>query len=399
MVAACPFPYPQGSQVLVGQLAEALHRRGHTVRLVTYHRGAGQPPLGVKLHRIPALPGLGCVGPGPSWQKPVLDLLLARELLRVVRDQGSDTIHTHNVEGLLAALPVRRLTGIPVVYHVHNAMGLELHTYFGSRLGRWAAGLVGRWTDAYLPRQADYCIVLNDSAVGYFRQRGVERLRLVPPGIDFQRGEADRARQELGDGPLILYSGNLDRYQDLDLLLRAFRLVHGVRPDARLIVSTNAEPSGWQTKADALGIGEQTVFIPVDDFDTVRDLLAAADVALCPRQSCLGFPIKLLNYMAAGRAIVASAGSACGLRHMENGWVVQNGDTTGMAAAILRLLHDPVLAHRLGPPPGTECPAHGPQRVHLGPSSGRHRRDLRTRRANWESVPLRQVQQITKCSR
>jgi len=52
--------------------------------------------------------------------------------------------------------------------------------------------------------------------------------------------------------------------------------------------------------------------------------------------------------MSAGKAIVASAGSAYGLRHMENGWVVADGDVPAMASAILALLDDPVLARRLG---------------------------------------------------
>jgi glycosyltransferase involved in cell wall biosynthesis len=348
MVAACPFPYPQGSQVLIAQLSAALRRRGHGVRLVAYHAGVGQAPPGLEILRTPALPGRAAIGAGPSSQKPLLDLLLARELLRLVRRWPVDLIHTHNFEGLLAALAVRRRTGVPVVYHVHNAMGPELHTYFRSRLGRWAGGLVGRWVDAHLPLRADFNIVLDEGAVDYFQLRGVDRLQVIPPGIDFEPGEAARARQALGDGPLVVYSGNLDRYQDLDLLLDAFRLVVVARPDARLVLSTSGEPGDLQARAKALGIGGATLFLPAVDFGGVRDLLAAADVAVCPRQVCLGFPIKLLNYMAAGRAIVASTGSACGLRHMDNGWVVQDGDTAGMAAAILALLDDPGLARQLG---------------------------------------------------
>jgi glycosyltransferase involved in cell wall biosynthesis len=348
MVAACPFPYPQGSQVLIAQLAAALHRRGHAVRLVAYHHGLGQPPTGIEIDRIPALLGQGPVRAGPSWQKPVFDLLLVRELMRTVRRHRVDVVHTHNFEGLLAALMVRRLTGVPVIYHVHNAMGLELHTYFRGRLGQWAGGVVGRWVDANLSHRADYCLVLNSDAVDYFRERGVERLQVVPPGVDFEPGEAAKARQKLGNGPLVLYSGNLDRYQDLDQLLAAFRLVVGVRPEARLHLSTNAEAGPWRARADRLGIGAQTTFVRADDFGTVRDLLAAADVTVCPRQVCLGFPIKLLNYMAAGRAIVVSAGSACGLQHLEDAWVVQNGNTAGMAEAILSLLDNPALAGRLG---------------------------------------------------
>lgn len=348
MVAASPFPYPQGSQVLIGQLAAALQRRGHQVQVISYHCGIGPPPAGVTVHRIRALPGLGLVKARPSWRKPLLDLLLARALLQLVRRQPPDLIHAHNFEGLLAALFVRRLTGVPVVYHIHNAMGLELHTYFDSHLSRWAGSIVGRWVDAQLPRRADHCIVLSEQAADHFRQRGVERLSTIPPGIDFRPGNATRARQILGPGPLVLYSGNLDRYQDLDLLLQAFRLVADARPEVRLVFAINSRPGEWPARARALGLDRQVVFILTDEFATTCDLLAAADVAVCPRTVCLGFPIKLLNYMAAGKAIVASAGSACGLYHLENGWVVTNGDAAGMAAAILALLDNPNLASRLG---------------------------------------------------
>jgi 1,2-diacylglycerol 3-alpha-glucosyltransferase len=277
-----------------------------------------------------------------------LDLLLARALLDLDRRWQPDVLHVHNFEGLLAALYVRLRTGTPVVYHVHNAMGLELHTYFRSRWGQWIGRLAGQWIDANLPQRADYCIVLNEAAVSYFQQRGVKRLRVIPPGIDFQPGNAARARQALGDGPLILYSGNLDQYQELDLLLQAFRRVVQARPDARLVFSTNAQSDAWQGRVAAMGLAKNAVWIQATDFGDVRDLLAAADVTVCPRTVCLGFPIKLLNYMAAGKAIVASVGSACGLRHLENGWIVADGDAAGMAEVILKLLQDRDLARRLG---------------------------------------------------
>jgi 1,2-diacylglycerol 3-alpha-glucosyltransferase len=348
MVAASPFPYPQGSQVLISQLAAALRRRGHRVDIVAYPRGSGQPPREVRIHRVPEVPGLGLTRPGPSWRKLLLDLLLARALLRVVRCSRPDLIHTHNFEGLLIALFVRKLTGVPVIHHVHNAMGLELHTYFRSRLGRWAGGVVGHWVDAHLPRRADRCILLNEAAVTYFQQRGVKHFDVVPPGIDFEPGEARRVRQELGQGALVLYSGNLDRYQDLGLLVEAFRRLAGSSPGSRLVFSTNGNSKECRTQADTMGLGSQVLFLPADDFDAVRDLFAAADVAVCPRRACLGFPIKLLNYMAAGKAIVVSAGSACGLRHLQDGWIVVNGDAAGMATAISTLLHDRDLARRLG---------------------------------------------------
>ena len=52
--------------------------------------------------------------------------------------------------------------------------------------------------------------------------------------------------------------------------------------------------------------------------------------------------------MAAGKAIVASEGSAKGIKHLHNGLVVKNGDSKGFAEGILQLIKQPELAHTLG---------------------------------------------------
>src|SRR5205085_914236 len=61
-----------------------------------------------------------------------------------------------------------------------------------------------------------------------------------------------------------------------------------------------------------------------------------------------GFPMKLLNYMSAGKAIVASAGSAKGIVDGVTGRVVPDGDEEGFAAAVVALLRDGAERERLG---------------------------------------------------
>ena len=107
MVAASPYPFPQGSQVLIAQLSEVLRRRGHAVHIVTYHTGAGGPLDETHIHRVPSLPTGSQISAQPSFYKPFLDLLLARELLRLVKRAGIEIVHTHNFEGLLVGLVAR----------------------------------------------------------------------------------------------------------------------------------------------------------------------------------------------------------------------------------------------------------------------------------------------------
>ncbi len=69
---------------------------------------------------------------------------------------------------------------------------------------------------------------------------------------------------------------------------------------------------------------------------------------MVPRPQCPGFPVKLLNYMAAGKPIVVFEGSAKGLQHLHSALVVPDHDWQALGHGMLTLLQDPALAHRLG---------------------------------------------------
>ena len=83
--------------------------------------------------------------------------------------------------------------------------------------------------------------------------------------------------------------------------------------------------------------------------DHARALTFGAGAAILTRQRRGGFPIKLLNYMEAGRAIVARRGLAEGLVHGESALLVPpDAPPEELAAAIRALLSDPERAERMG---------------------------------------------------
>ena len=410
IVAACPFPTLQGSQVLIRQHAQAMAARGHIVHVVAYHLGLAEQVDGVQVHRIPAMPFYTRMRAGPSTGKPLLDALLAIKLLAVARRERIDLFHAHNIEGVLAAWPVARWLRKPIVFHTHTLMEGELPTYFGTPIARRMARAIGRWLDATLPRLADRTIVLSPEARSAFARLGTpwDRLVYIPPGIEDrpvelapltvrvpceaspwdadghreacpepcpERGrrgsrrdaaaeqtgnaygieigdhaETTRARYNLGHGPLAIYTGNLDPYQGLDDLLHAFSEVRRSVPDAQLIIASHTVPdaslNGKLHRMCLSGDGVRT--IRVRAFDEAAALLAVSDVAVCPRPACLGYPIKLLNYMAAAKGIVCAAGSARDITHLHNGTIYPDGDVTALAAGLVRLLTDRALAQRLG---------------------------------------------------
>lgn len=330
-LGACPYPVPQGSQVFLRDHARAFRAAGHTAHLITYAHGMGTDDSGLPLHRSPALPGVRRTQAGPSLAKPLLDALLVLSVRRVVRREALQVIFAHNAEALLVALAARVC---PVIYHAHNTLADELPHYFGG--ARWAAAC-GRIFDRHAPRRAAAVVVPHAQLKVDLIASGCaeDRVYVVAPPIWIDEDIPIPAAH--GGEVTVLYTGNLDPYQNLGLLHDAMARVRAAMPTARLCIAT-AEPS-------APGADE---YFHVPDFRALRGVLQRDAVFAVPRTSWSGYPVKILNAMAAGLPIVACASAAHGLQHEETGLITPDDDVAAFADALLRLLQDPALRLRLG---------------------------------------------------
>ncbi|TKJ41615.1 hypothetical protein CEE37_03350 [candidate division LCP-89 bacterium B3_LCP] len=355
MVAACPFPTSQGSQVLIRELSQALVKRGHDVHVVTYHFGEDQECPDLKIHRIPKLIRYNKFRSGPALRKPILDLLLAWKLNQVVRDEKIQIIHCHNYEAPVSALPVRLFRKIPVVYHSHNTMSDEFYTYFRLKFPQKLAKYAAYLMDRFIPRSSDFAIAINRRVAKFLMDMGMppSRVKFIPPGIDYglpvDAPDPDlREKYGMGSGPLIVYAGNLDGYQRLDLLLEALSEVFRENQHARLIVMSSSDPGPFLRDANKNGISEKIVILKDPAFALIREVMALATLAVNPRISWSGYPIKLLNYMAAGLPVVAFEGAAPAIEDGINGALAPPLDTRAFAYKINNLLRQSHLAAKLG---------------------------------------------------
>ncbi len=351
MVAPGPFPAPRGSQVLVRDLALELARLGHRVHVVAYASSGDAPDdiPGVRVHRTPRiLGGGGSFGPRP-WRL-ALNLALLRTLNRVVRRHAIDIIHAHNYEAPLLGYVIRRFSGVPVVYHGHNLMADELGRYFERPSARRFAGYVGEFLDRTVPRRADYVVALSEVMATHLRTLGVaaERMQVIPPGVSWPADGGLSVEDDAYPGAkVIAYCGNLDPYQEIPTLVQAMPEILRSEPEALLVIASHARDSALEATVRQLGISGRVRLEMADGFDAVQRLLRRADVVVCPRTSWSGFPIKLLNYMAAGRPIVAAAGAARALGEAPL-VVVPDGCEVALATAIVATLRDPANRARLG---------------------------------------------------
>ena len=350
MVAACPFPAPRGTPIRVLRMAEELASRGHRVHVVAYHLGVGEVDPRVVVHRIRDVTGYRSLRPGPSARKLAqLDPMLVRAVSSVLAREPVDVIHAHHFEGLLVGWAARSLRGhrVPLVFDAHTLLTSELPSY-DLGIPRWLTRAAAVRGDRWLPRLADHVASCTERIRTRLLEIGAmpaERVTVVPNGVELLRFATGDVQRSSGV-PRLVFTGNLARYQGIDLMLAALKRVRERRPRTRLLLVTAESFDAYDAEARALGVRDAIDIVTASAGEEPR-LIASADVALNPRVDCDGIPMKLLNYMAAGRPVVSFAGSAPGLLHGQTAWLARDGDVDGFAAGIITLLDEPVFGRRM----------------------------------------------------
>ncbi|MAG32525.1 MAG: hypothetical protein CL908_16705 [Deltaproteobacteria bacterium] len=382
LVGAFPYPHDQGSQVYFQEQAIALREAGAEVSLLTYASGR-RPEAGRDPARGRALDGFdhqtspGWTAPaslrsGPGWGKPLGDLGLAMTLHDAVASRSPrdayDAILTHNAEATGVALQTLRGARPPIVYCAHTLLGVELSSYLkqpkqaqnqddpgrshNARQGRGPIpGLLdglGRRVDRWLGRRVDGWIALTQSAASVMRQCSTRPGSVIPPPVPDPRQQAEplepkrvARRQGLVAGEYFLYSGNLDGYQELELLVAAGERLGSAAPT---IVLASHDDRLASRRAALPGLTLRAI----GSAGEMQALIAGARASLVTRRAEGGFPIKLANSLAMGTPPIALLGQEWGLVDGENALIGRlHEPVASIAAAIARLASDDALAQQL----------------------------------------------------
>ncbi len=359
MVAACPFPANHGSAASIREMSDTLSEMGHAVHIVTYP--VGQQDIVVhhaKVHRTAPFRPETNAKVGPSPEKFLRDFVLLRLLCRVIQRERIDIIHAHNYEGALIGVMAKWITGRPLLYNAVNLMSDELAGYRFIRPA-WLAHWIARALDWFTPIFPDHITAVSPELKQWFVEHGIpeHKVDMIPAGMqpemfDNATPEKFRARHAIEDRPIVMYTGVLNAFQRIDYLLRAFAVVLKEQPDALLLMVSPLVSESHEREhrrlADELSISHAVMWIAPHSLDDLPSYLALATVTAISRPECPGHPVKLLNYMIAGKPIVCFAGAAKGLHHLHDAFIVQNHDWDALGKGILTLLRDPALATELG---------------------------------------------------
>ncbi|HTU91284.1 MAG TPA: glycosyltransferase [Gemmataceae bacterium] len=262
-------------------------------------------------------------------------LLRVWRFLRFLRRERIDVVQTYFADSSYFGIPSAWLAGVPHRIRTRN------------NLGHWLTPLhrrLGRLLNIFTTRTIANCEAARQALLEAEQPRP-ESVLVLENGVDLDRFR--NLRPTVATGPRVGMVANLRPVKGLDVFVRAAGLVHALHPQADFIVAGEGElREALEQQAAAEGLAGH--FSLPGRMADVPGFLAGLDVAvLCSHAE--GMSNALLEYMAAGRAIVSTHVGATPelIADGVHGLLVPPGDAEKLAEAIGRLLADRELAQRL----------------------------------------------------
>ncbi|MGH2570316.1 MAG: glycosyltransferase family 4 protein [bacterium] len=311
VLAPEPFYEDRGTPIAVRAVLEALSERGLAVDLVTYPVGGTPAIPGVEIHRVGRWLPIRRIRIGFSWSKVLLDLLMIPAMLRLGASRRYALVHAVEESAFLAVL-LRHWLGAPVLYDMQSSLPEQLREV-GLFRGRWAQGVL-RGLERWLLENAD-SIVCSAGLAAHVRAlapgASVNEWQFPAPCLSVAPGELEELRRDLGIGPrsrVVLYTGNFEPYQGVGDLVEAAFAVHSRLPEACFLLAGADGPSAATSSAHAKQLISRKALriLPRAPREDVLRLVAIADVVVSPRKSGANVGLKVFDYLAFGKPIVAT---------------------------------------------------------------------------------------------
>jgi glycosyltransferase involved in cell wall biosynthesis len=348
VVAPQPFYEDRGTPIAVRQAIEALTTLRYDVDLLTYPVGRDIQLPGVRIFRVANPLHFDRVPIGMSVRKIVLDALLVPALRNRLGSERYVAVHAVE-EAAFPAIWLCRRYGIPVVYDMQSSLPEQLaqDAFFRFPPVHAAALAAERWL---LTRAA---LVVSSTGLA-------PRVRTAAPGAQSREWRfhgqtptsspvvgATSPRTELGipdSARVILYAGSFAGYQGLENLVSAIPSVTARVPQATFVLLGGTGSGELRGDARRLQTEGTLHVLPRLSRDEIPRYYATADILVSPRSYGNNAPLKIFDYLCAGRPIVATDIPAHRALLAEGRALLVEARPEALADALVRVLQDPRLA-------------------------------------------------------
>jgi glycosyltransferase involved in cell wall biosynthesis len=349
-------PYPR--DVRVRSEAESLVRAGYTVEVVA-PRAPGEPRHevvnGVTIHRFRGVDGSTHGAFGFLVEYLTASALLQLAALRALR-RGATVLHLHNPpDTLFAAAAIFRLAGRRVIFDHHDLTPETIEAKFG----RGALARIARICERLTFAVANHVIATNESYAEVARSRGrkpsaaVTIVRNAPPASWLERPQ--RTRPGTLDTLRLAYVGALstqDGGETLAIVLAGLRRLTPPIDATLTVIGDGDRRAALEAALAEQELADRATFTGWVESERVPELLEDADVCVDPAPATdvneRSTMIKLAEYLALGKPVVAYDLRETRRTIGDAGILVAPGETEALVAALARLARDAELRARLG---------------------------------------------------
>jgi len=302
-------PSPKGASVHILHFLRGLVSSHFDVHLITPNNGLLPPEEtieGAYVRRITQDLSQGFLSRAVHFGRAVL--------AHVALHAGYDVVHYRNIWDGLALAQNKRRFGYKTIFEVNGLPSVELKYHYP----RLDHGLLMKIKEQEIATLHLSDAILCPSGVtrDYIASLGVERARVtvIPNGVSPSDFSPSPLPPRAGRVPILLYLGTLADWQGLEVVVKALPMILARHPIQLRIVGRgrSRQRKRLLKQVRRLGVEASVVVQSAVPHHEVPALIAAADLCVAPlslteRNITQGAcPIKILEYMAAGRPLLAS---------------------------------------------------------------------------------------------
>lgn len=350
-LAPHPFFQNRGTPIDVLLVLRALSERDDVkIDAIVYPEGEDIELPGVTLYRVPYAKNVTGIRPGFSLKKLWVDFLMFFFTWKMVHKNRYHVLHAGE-ESVFMAMVMKWLYKIPYVYDIDSSIAqqmVEKHPRLAvvARFFNWMEGCAIRGAIANCPvchalrelceqSRSSKTVTLHDISQ-------LQNPDLAPTGL---------IKSEIqSDGLVLLYCGNLEPYQGVDLLVESFPYVIQENGGVELVIigGVPEDIEYYKKKAESLGVAERVHFLGPKPFDQLDQYLADADILVAPRTKGVNTPMKIFPYMHSGKPVLLTKLYTHTQIVTENEAYLADAEPEAFGRGILELARDKALRRRLG---------------------------------------------------
>lgn len=309
-----PFFEERGTPIAVFEVIRVLTSLGNEIDLYTYPIGKDIEMNGLNLIRSPGGIFFKKVSPGPSYTKAILDALLFLKTILSAFNKKYNVIHAVEESAFFGVL-LSKLLKIPLIYDMDSSIPAQI-AYTGFIKNGFilkVASSLERWAIKNSAVIITVCSSLTDIVKREFPEKPVFQIEDLPLSFkDITVSDEILAEVkkdlDINREVVIVYTGNFEGYQGLDLLISSIPHVVKEVEDVKFLLVGGDEKqiAELKGKCKSLGVGDKIIFTGRRPLEEMPLYMGLADLLVSPRIQGTNTPLKIYTYLKSGKPVVAT---------------------------------------------------------------------------------------------